>query len=464
MPALGNLLRTSTFRLAAIYLVLFSLSVGAILAYVYWNTAGLLERQIDATIETEIQGLAEQYRRGGFRLLVDSIEQRSRRNDEGLYLFADILGIRLAGNMGGVPGGISGSSGWIEFPYLTRTDDDERHHQARAYFTRLGGFILIVGRDVEEHRQLAQLIRQALYWALGLTALFGLGGGILMSRTLLSRVDQIAATSRSIMGGDLSERMPVRGTGDELDRLAQALNEMLDQIERLMTGMREVSDNVAHDLKTPLTRMRARVEDALRSGSTETYRDALEQTLEESDSLLHTFNALLEIARTEAGQARSALAPCDAGEVVRELAELYGPLIEEAGGRLDVGTDASTVVKGDRQLLARAVANLLDNALKYAETDPGSNRALEIALAARRTDDEVSIEVADNGPGIPEADREHVTERFVRLDTSRTKPGSGLGLSLVAGVAKLHGGRLELADNAPGLRASIVIPALQEAA
>ena len=262
------------------------------------------------------------------------------------------------------------------------------------------------------------------------------------------------------MAGDLSERMPVTGTGDELDRLSTSLNGMLDQIERLMTGMKEVTDNVAHDLKTPLTRLKARVEDALRSDVTSDHRAALEQTLEEADHLLETFAALLSIARTEAGEARTGLKPTDIASVVSELGDLYEPLAEEVGGTLTVSTGTGLQIRGDRQLLAQALTNLLDNALKYAVWPEGSGEhpplpSLSTPSVQGR---DIVVEVADNGPGIPEADRARVIERFVRLDGSRSKPGSGLGLSLVSGVARLHGGRLELLDAGPGLKARLYIP------
>jgi len=458
---LGKLLHTSTFRFAAVYLLLFALSSGAILAYVYWNTAVLLERQTDETIEAEITGLNEQYRQGGLDALVRTVIERSGKSSDGLYLFTNYFGRRLAGNMDGKPKEITGASGWAEFPYSVNKPGGLEHHRARAYHTQLrGGFTLIVGRDVEERLQFANLIQQTLVWALAMTAILGLVGGLLLSRNFLKRIDQIGETSRHIMAGDLSERMPVTGTGDELDRLSTSLNGMLDQIERLMTGMKEVTDNVAHDLKTPLTRLKARVEDALRSDVTSDHRAALEQTLEEADHLLETFAALLSIARTEAGEARTGLKPTDIASVVSELGDLYEPLAEEVGGTLTVTTGADLQIRGDRQLLAQALTNLLDNALKYAEWPEasGEHAPLAVTLNAQREGRDIVIEVADNGPGIPEADRVRVIERFVRLDGSRSKPGSGLGLSLVSGVARLHGGRLELLDAGPGLKARLYIP------
>ena len=461
MPTLAKLLRTSTFRFTALYLVLFAISSGAVLGYVYWNTAVLLEHQTDETIAAEVQGLNEQYRQGGLDLLIRTIADRSERNDDSLYLFTNYFDRRLAGNMDGKPKALTGTSGWFEFPYSVRSEKGLKHNRARGYHISLrGGFTLIVGRDIEERLQFANLIKQALYWALGLTAALGIAGGLLVSRNFLKRVDTISQTSRNIMAGDLTERMPVSGTGDELDRLSNSLNGMLDQIERLMTGMKEVTDNVAHDLKTPLTRLKARVEDALREDSKEAYRSALELTIEEADNLLKTFTSLLSIARTEAGEARAGFQPLDLTSVVDELGELYEPLAEEAGGTLTVSAEPELNLNGDRQLIAQSVANLLDNALKYAVADDEGNagRPLLVGLTAKRDGNDIVVEVADNGPGVPEADRKRVVERFVRLDASRTKPGSGLGLSLVSGVAKLHGGRFELLGREPGLNARLALP------
>ncbi|MGL4296602.1 MAG: sensor histidine kinase, partial [Aestuariivirga sp.] len=274
------------------------------------------------------------------------------------------------------------------------------------------------------------------------------------------RVDAITAASHTIMAGDMGGRMPVSGSGDELDRLALALNQMLDQIQRLMAGMQEVSSNVAHDLKTPLTRVKARVEAALRSGNAGEYKAALEKTVEESDRLLDTFNALLSIARAEAGQARSGLEPIDASQVIADVAELYEPTAEELGGNLQFDVAPDLNVRGDRQLLAQALSNLIDNALKYGARE---GQGPEIKVTGQVEGNNVVIAVGDHGEGIAPGDRGRVTERFVRLDSSRARPGNGLGLSLVSGVMKLHDGALVLDDNGPGLLAKLVLP-LQRAA
>lgn len=446
-----KVLKTSTFRLAAIYLTVFAISIGAVLSYVYWNTVVLLQDQTDDTIGAEVQGLAEQYRQRGLSGLLEVIKERSKENTGSIYLFTNFVGRRMAGNLNSLPVGAVGQKGWIEFPYGVRTPTGREKHIARAFHLELaGGYRLVVGRDIEERREFAGLIRTALFWALGLAAVFGVSGSLLMSRNFLARVDSIAATSRTIMAGDLSERMPVTGTGDELDRLSLSLNDMLDQIERLMSGMKEISSNVAHDLRTPLSRMRSRVEAALRSDIPQDQREALAATLEETDHLLATFNALLSIAKAESGQARVGFTEVDVGDLIEEMADLYEPLIEDQAGTIKVHIDPDTNLKADRQLLAQMLTNLIDNIMKYG-LDPETGKP-HIELSAERGPDGVIISVADKGPGIDEKDRERVTERFVRLEKSRSAPGNGLGLSLVKGVMKLHNGELLLQDNNPGLK------------
>ncbi|VAV98086.1 Sensor protein basS/pmrB [hydrothermal vent metagenome] len=446
-----KVLKTSSFRLAAIYLTVFAISIGAVLSYVYWNTVVLLQEQTDDTIGAEVQGLAEQYRQRGLSGLIEVIKSRSKENNGSVYLFTNFVGRRMAGNLNSLPVGAVGDEGWFEFPYGVRTLSGREQHVARAYHLELaGGFTLVVGRDVEERLRLAELIRTALYWALGLAAVFGVSGSLLLSRNFLARIDSISATSRTIMAGDLTGRMPVSGTGDELDRLALSLNDMLDQIERLMSGMKEVSSNVAHDLRTPLTRMRSRVEAALRSDTPKDQRAALESTLSETDQLLATFNALLSIAKAESGQARAGFIEVDVVELIAEMADLYEPIIEDLSGTLSVHTDPGTKLRADRQLLAQMLTNLIDNVLKYG-LDPKTGEP-HVELFAGQTADEVTIYVADKGPGIEESDRPRVTERFVRLEKSRSASGNGLGLSLVKGVMKLHNGTLDLQDNNPGLK------------
>jgi signal transduction histidine kinase len=455
-----KLFRTSTFRLSSVYLLIFILSVGAILAYIYWNTAGLLERQTDETIRAEVQGLADQYRIRGMAGVLDTINRRSSEDSDSIYLLTTPDGVRAAGNLVSVPDEVAiEDSGWTEFAFNVKTSTGSEPHRARVYYTGLpGGNVLVVGRDIEEMRQFATIIRNTLITGTLIALALGIGGGLLTSRNFLRRVDAITDASRSIMQGDLSGRMPIEGTSDELDRLAQSLNQMLDQIERLMRGMQEVSSNVAHDLRTPLTRIKARAESALRSGAEGDFKAALERTIEESDRLLQTFAALLSIAKTESGQPREGLQPVDAAVILTDVAELYAPFAEDQGGSLRTEIAGALGVRANRQLLAQAISNVVDNALKYGETP--ETGAPEILVTGGIEGEDAIITVGDRGRGIAPEDREHVFERFVRLDESRSKPGNGLGLSLVAGVMKLHGGRVVLEDNRPGLRVKLILPSL----
>jgi signal transduction histidine kinase len=268
-------------------------------------------------------------------------------------------------------------------------------------------------------------------------------------------------TSRTIMAGDLSGRLPIAGSEDELDRLAVNLNAMLERIEALMRGFKEVSDNIAHDLKTPLTRLRNRAEEALRSGKDETdYRTALESTIEESDELIRTFNALLMIARAESGQASTPMIEFDAADVVRGVGELYDPLADEKGLTLKIEAGAPLPLRGNRELVTQALANLVDNAIKYARHHAAEANGMpaDVLIAASGDGDRIRLSVSDHGPGVPPGDRERVVQRFVRLEQSRSEPGSGLGLSLASAVAHLHGGELRLEDNEPGLKATLDLP------
>lgn len=456
MPVNWKIFRTSTFRLSAIYLAFFALSVLAVLGYVYWNTARLIERQTDETIRAEVQALGDQYRLLGLEGVAQTVRRRSGQRTPGVYILAG-NDRRIAGNLEEVPVGMDEQSGWIEFPIVVDVAGRSQDRTARAYYTKLSGdYQLVVGRDIGEIKQFGGIIRRTMISALLISLVLGLGGGFLMSRNFLRRVDAITGASRAIMAGNLSSRMPVSGTNDELDRLARSLNEMLDQIERLMAGLKDVSSNVAHDLKTPLTRMRARVESALRTGSVDDQQAALEYTIRESEQLLKTFDALLSIARTEAGEARELMQIFDVAEVVRDAVELYEPMAEEQGGTLTVEAVDGLYIRGDRQLLAQALSNLIDNALKYGVTDVEAKPA--IAVTAASNDQQVILSVADRGVGIPESERMRVLERFVRLEESRSRPGNGLGLSLVAGIVKLHNGTLRMADNGPGLRVEISLP------
>jgi hypothetical protein len=464
MAALGKLLRTTAFRLTLVYLGIFALFGAFLLGYFAWNTRRLITEQITATVDAEITGLSEQYRLGGLRRLVLVIEARSRRPGSSLYLVTTRAGEALAGNVGSLATGVLESSGWSETLYR-RTDDPEgaEHHALVRVFQLPGGFRLLVGRDLEERERLRNIIFAAGRWSLAIIIVLGIGGGLFVARRVLRRVDAMTETTRQIMDGDLAGRLPIAGTGDELDRLASNLNAMLERIEALMRGLQEVSDNIAHDLKTPLTRLRNRCEEALRVAEGEAqYRQALESTIEESEALIRTFNALLMIARAESGQVREGMSDLDAAEIARGVGELYEPLADDKGIRLRVEAPTAALVHGNRELISQALANLVDNAIKYGAPALAAMNGAEPEIVIRATGegDRILLTVADGGHGIPEADRGRAVKRFVRLEQSRSQPGSGLGLSLAAAVARLHGGELKLEDNRPGLRTVIALPRL----
>ncbi|WP_243367615.1 HAMP domain-containing sensor histidine kinase [Microvirga solisilvae] len=458
MTALGKLFRTTAFKLSFAYLLVFTLFAFVTLGYVAWSAQKLLTDQFVSAIDTEINSLAGIYRGGGLRRLVGSVERRSRAPGASLYLVTTSLGERVAGNVGALPPGVIDRVGEFETLYNRTDETDAKPNVAlvRVYVLP-GDFRLLVGRDIEERVRLRDVIHRAFGYSLLFIGVLGCLGSWFIARRVLKRVDDMTDITRDIMAGDLDGRLKVAGTGDELDRLAQNLNDMLDRIGELMRGMREVSDNIAHDLKTPLTRLRNKADEALRTAKTQDeLKGSLEAIIEESDNLIRIFNALLMIARLEAGNAREALADFDAAEAVRDVAELYEALAEEAGVSLDVSIENDLPIHGSRELLGQAMANLLDNALKYGAAPDGSPQT--ISVSAQRAGSEMRIVVADRGPGILEAERSHVLERFVRLETARSRPGFGLGLSLAAAVARLHEGRLMLEDNAPGLRVVLILP------
>ena len=462
MTALGKLLRTTAFKLTLVYLTVFALFAAFLLVYFAWNTRRLITEQITQTVDAEITGLAEQYRQGGIRRLVFIVDARSRRPGSSLYLVTAPAGQGLAGNVGSLPAGTLNTTGWVETAYRRLDDPDGSEHLALVRVFQLPArFRLLVGRDLEERERLRDIILAAGRWSLAIVIVLGIAGGLFVTRRVLKRVDAMTETTRKIMEGDLTGRLPIAGTGDELDRLAGNLNDMLERIEALMHGLKEMSDNIAHDLKTPLTRLRNRCEEALRVAEDESqYRLALESTIEESEALIATFNALLMIARAESGQARDGMADVDAGEIARGVGELYEPLADEKGIQLRVDAPAAVPVHGNRELISQALANLVDNAIKYGapEKKDINGAEHEIVIKAIPDGERILLTVADAGRGIPETDRSRAVERFVRLEQSRSQPGSGLGLSLAAAVARLHGGELKLEDNQPGLRTVISLP------
>ncbi|HEV8015230.1 MAG TPA: HAMP domain-containing sensor histidine kinase [Stellaceae bacterium] len=447
-----GILNTSAFRLAAIYFALFATSVLALLTFIYFSTADFVESEAEETIDAEIRGLAEQYREHGLAGLVEIIDQRvaaaqrtPTRMDDTVYLITDPLLHKLAGNLDTWPQAVEEGNGWVGFPVTVKIDGVTETDPARASVIVLpGNFHLLVGRSLRDARLFRLRITTTLGWAALITLALGVIGGLLMTRNMLRKVDAVNRTSTRIIHGDLSQRVPMSGNGDEFDQLAQNLNAMLDQIERLMAGMRQVTDNIAHDLRTPLARLRARLEVTLIEKPDQArYADALRDTINEADRLLGTFNALLSIAEAEAGSRRDGLEAVDLSDIARDVAELYEPVADENGLGFELDVVDKVMVRGDRHLLSQVIANLLDNALKYT-------REGKVALRVGARGDRARVEVADTGPGVPADRRNAVFDRFVRLEGSRSTPGNGLGLSLVRAVAKLLDGAVWLEDSLPG--------------
>ena len=445
-----SMLRSSSFRLALVYMALFGVSVLILLGFIYWSTAGTMTRQVDETIEAEINGLAEHYRSDGLTGLSAIIARRVSRPGTGsaIYLLVNAQHKPVVGNLDRWPRVESDEDGWLMFDLGS---PDRGIHEARARSFQLqGGFLLLVGRDVHDLKVAKQRIINALVWGLLITLVLALIGGSMMTRSTVRRLEAITRTSREIMAGDLSQRIPGDGSGDDFDLLAVSLNAMLERIETLMEEVKRVSDNIAHDLKTPLTRLKGELEqlEAELGGD----QPRLQRALDEADGLLATFSALMRIARVESGARRAAFAEVELARVVSDAVGLYRALADERGQRLQLNIEQRPVIAGDRDLLFQMLANLLDNAIKF--TPPGGDLTVTLGSA----DGQARLLVLDSGPGIPDAQHEAVLQRFFRLEQSRSTPGNGLGLSMVAAIVRLHDGRLRLRDKAPGLEVVVELP------
>jgi len=455
MAALNRLVRSTIFRLTLLIFGFGVVGAAFVLALVGSQVIKIADDETRAAIQTDADALIEQYDSGGIRKLGLALGARARAPGGSIYLLTDQVGEPLVGNVSQLPPSLNAVAGFAQTRYQGIGGGSARLALARIY-TLSNGFRLLVGHDLGERARIGAVLVRTLALSLVLFAGIAALGAAFVARRMLRRIEGVNLAAARLMAGDMTERLPVSGSGDELDRLAAGLNAMLQRIGELMAGLREVSDNIAHDLRTPLTRLRNHAEEALRTGKDEAaYRAALTRTIEESDGLIRVFDALLMIARAEAGADRTGLSPVDVSEVVADVAELYEPLAEERGFTLRVNAEPRLVIEGRRELIGQALANLIDNALKYGVM-PLAPR--EIEVTARREGREIAIEVADRGPGVAESDRDHVLERFVRLESARSRPGSGLGLSLVAAVARMHGGALRLLDNAPGLRARLELP------
>jgi len=431
------------------YAALFAVSVLSILGILYWSTVGYLERQTNATIEAEIEGLAEQFKQRGLEGLVAIVADRVRRNDDGrsIYLFADRNYRRLAGNLDRWPPDVTPTVAWVDFQ--RQANDSLIPVRARVLAVS-PGLTLLVGRDIRELARIRQLFRDTAALGIGATLSLAMLVGIWMGFAAQRRIAEINRSTRRIVAGDLRERLPDPGGNDEYAALVANLNSMFDHIEQLLDGIRHTSDSIAHDLRTPLTRLRNNLETLSRAPAIEGAE--LKKSLQEADDLLATFAAILRIARVESGAYRSAFRRMDIAEVVNDVADLYHAAADESGLVLETDVAGPVWILGDRELVAQALTNLIDNSIKYAD---GGSR---IRLGLVRRDRNVCLQVADNGPGIDLADRERVTKRFVRLGDARNLRGNGLGLALVKAVVEQHRGSLSLEDNHPGLLVEMCFP------
>jgi signal transduction histidine kinase len=443
--------RSSSVRLALGYAGLFIASSLVLVGLLWWQTASYLDRETDAVILANTRAIGDRFRDFGLAGALETIRDRVVGGDkEAIYLLVNPAFEPLAGNLSAWPQEVGFATGW---------SDAEMLNSGQTHATRLlnvslpGGFHLLIGRDVEDRAQVRTLILNGLVWAILGALVLAVLGGIVTRRALSARIDLISRTTAAIVQGDLGKRVPEGGSADEFDQLSRMINQMLEQIQNLLEGVRDVSNAVAHDLRTPLTEARTRLEGVLRREPSKELSAGIEQALDDIDRLINMSNALLRLAEIDSGVRRSGFRRIHLAEIATEVVELYQPSAAEKEVEFVVETPAGPAVNGDPFLLAQAIGNLVDNAIKFA---PVKGR-VDVRLAVRLEGD-IEIAVIDNGPGIPDTEKMRATERFYRGDASRGKAGVGLGLSLVASVAKLHGGSLSLADNHPGLIALLLLP------
>jgi len=461
---LPPLFRTTAFRMTLLFMALFLAAAAAFLTYIYLATANEVSRQADGEVRREIGSLQTVYAQGGIDELNQAIIARQVGDKPFLYLLMHEDGSMITGNIAETPVQPSTKREAKAAFSVRQTDADGAVMHRSAWGRQIAlpsGELLFVGADIGESRVYVTRLLRAIEGASVLVILLGLVGGVVISRNVNRSVSGLNAVVAQVEAGDLRARAQVRGVGDEYDELAAGLNAMLDRLERLMGGLRHAGDAIAHDLRSPLTRLRARLEAALievDKGETDP-TTALEQALDDADGVLKTFNAVLAISRLQAAGAPDQQV-FDPSELGADVADLYGPSCEDKEIDFKAEFARGLTMRGNREFLAQALSNLIDNAIKY--TPEGGAIMLRVRP---RSSGEIEFSVTDTGPGVPEADRARVVQRFVRLDNSRNQSGVGLGLSLVAAVAEAHGGRLELAEgpgsfegSGPGLRAALVFP------
>jgi len=446
---LAEYVRSAPFRIATAYAGLFAVSVVALFGVVLWSTTREMTTEIKGAIEQDMRPLVTAYHNGRLSRLVEAVRERAQAavSGEAFYLLQTPSGTALAGNL--EP--LAPFSGWREIVFETVVGSDrKRSERVIALGVSLDGAFVLVGRSMRRVTEVQEILLRSLGWAIAMTLVLALAGGALLSRGALRRIEEIGRTTQAIVDGDLSRRIPTGNARDEIDRLAANINHMLDRIEELMEGLRQVTNDIAHDLRTPLGRLRQRLETARRREQTvEGHKATLDRAIEEIDAILDTFNALLRIAQIEAGARKTHFTEVDLSDLARTIVEAYEMVAEHNGQSLRATIADGLSLRGDRDLLTQMLANLVENAIRH--TPAGTTITLVLAAGAEGP----VIEVADDGPGIPAEERDKVLHRFYRLETSRTTPGSGLGLSLVRAVADLHDAEIALQDNAPGLRVAV---------
>lgn len=452
-----RLFRSQAFRLTLLYMVTFGASVTALLIFIYTAIIGDMEADLKHAISVQMSDLSRNFIIGGAGETTSTIQHLIEKDEDKtlVLMLLDRNWKVLAGNLEHWPGGHATSGNWVRFQ-APRADGSSQDSQAIATNSTLpGGYILLVGRRMDNIRHVHEIIIDVLYICFGIMFLLAAAGGMLLSYTIYRRIDVINQAFRRVAAGELQTRVKVLGTGDEFDHLAMHLNRTLARICELIDGVRDISYNVAHDLRTPLNRLRNRTEILLQSeASREQMQEVARASLVDIDGLVATFNAILRIAQAEIGTGTDLFTPFSLSDIAADVAELYRPVAEEKHQHFTTDITPGVMVNGDRHLLTQAIANILDNAIKYTPTGG------HITFRLMQNGHQAILRVADSGPGIPEAFRAKVTEKFFRLESSRSSPGNGLGLSLVSAAVKLHKGELHFGDNAPGVVVDIRLGAL----
>ena len=457
-----RIFRTTAFKLSALFITTFIICATISGIYISQSSQQAIQDRFNESVLSEINELRNHYRQGGLRRLIRMVNSKAQEPGAHLFLVTDFSGNPVAGNIQTLSNSIlnqaDGSTIRINYERFSTNSARNSSRQAIVRIFEIGNKgKFVIGRDISEFVYFSNTLNRALLLMLGGIIVSGIIGWLFFGRSALKRINSVSNTSRKLLSGNLDERLQITGSGDEFDRLAESLNKMLDKIQELNAGIKDVTDSIAHDLKTPLTRIRGKLESVLRKeDNIETYQETVKNTLAEADNLIKLFDALMRIARLEAGSADQELEILKIDEIVGEIVEFYQPMIEDQDFNFELAKLETAEVMGSRELLSQAIVNLLDNALKYGRAKDDTTNSITVSLT--KTKSHATISVADSGVGIKETDRTRVKERFVRLEKSRTRQGSGLGLSLVQAIMKLHLGELILEDNAPGLKVTLKIP------